>query len=133
MSSMVIAGPAARTGVVVELRPRAQRIVAERASQRDAPLRLTRRGRVVLAFVALIVVGLVAVLFASVAGADAPLSPQEVTVHTVSAGESLWQIASAATVAGDDVRDVMEQVMDLNGLAGSELAIGQQLVVPVLP
>lgn len=133
MSSMVVAGPGARAGVVIELRPRTQHAAAVRAPQHDAPLSLTRRGRIVLTMLALALVGLVAVLFASVAGADAPLAPQEVTVHTVAAGESLWQVASAATVAGDDVRDVMDQVMELNGLADSQLAIGQQLVVPVLP
>ena len=132
MSSMVVAGPSARTGVVVELRPRVQRVSVARP-QAEAPLRLTRRGRVVLSLLALLVVALGAVLFASVADADVPSAPQEVTVHTVASGESLWQIASAATPVGDDVRDVMDDVMELNDLAGSQLSVGQQLVVPVLP
>jgi Tfp pilus assembly protein FimV len=133
MSSMVVAGPGARTGVVVELRPRVQRVSAARPPRAEAPLRLTRRGRVVLSLLALLVVALGAVLFASGADADAPAAPQEVTVHTVASGESLWQIASAAPPAGQDVRDVMDDVMELNQLSGSQLSVGQQLVVPVLP
>lgn len=133
MSSMVVAGPGARAGVVVELRPRVQRVSVARAPQAEAPLRLTRRGRVVLSLLALLVVALGAVLFASVADADAPSAPQEVTVHTVVSGESLWQIASAATPVGEDVRVVMDDLMELNDLAGSQLSVGQQLVVPVLP
>jgi len=132
MSSMVVAGPGARTGVVVELRPRVQRASLARP-QAEAPLRLTRRGRFVLSLLALLAVALGAVLFASVADADAPSAPQEVTVHTVASGESLWQIASAATPVGDDVRDMMDDVMELNDLADSQLSVGQQLVVPVLP
>ena len=72
MSSMVVAGPGARTGVVVELRPRVQRVSVARAPRVEAPLRLTRRGRVVLSLLALLVVALVR----SRAASDAPwLSP----------------------------------------------------------
>ena len=133
MSSMVIAGPHGRRGVVVELRPAPVRPSVVRTVEPAARLRLTRRGRVVLAVLVALLVGMVATVFASVADADAPRVPQEVTVHTVSAGESLWQVAASVTTAGDDVRDTMDQVMDLNHLEGSQLAVGQQLVVPVRP
>ncbi|QIK83294.1 LysM peptidoglycan-binding domain-containing protein [Sanguibacter sp. HDW7] len=97
-----------------------------------APLRITRRGRIVLGLLVSAVLGSGALVFANGATADAPAGAQAVTVRTVGAGESLWAIASSVTAPGADVRDALQEIARLNGLTGSSLAAGQQLVVPVV-
>lgn len=110
--------------------PRTRR--AASASRSVAPLRLTRRGRAVVAVLVALVLSGVALLFANGATADAPEGARAVTVRTVGAGESLWAIASSVTAPGADVRDALREIADLNGLTGPTLAAGQQLVVPVV-
>lgn len=94
------------------------------------PMRLTRRGRVVVSALALLV-ALAAALWAQPAGADAPSEPIAVRTHVVVAGETMWQIAAAVAEPGADVRDVVDELVELNGLSGSGLAAGQQILVPV--
>jgi LysM repeat protein len=100
------------------------------------PLRLTRRGRVVLIGIPLV---LLAALLLSLAGflnapakasdsaADLALTPT-VSV-TVQAGESLWAIAGAVAPARDP-RDVIADIVQLNNLSGGTVVPGQQLFVP---
>ena len=92
-------------------------------------LRLTRRGRLVVAGLAS-VVGLFGT-FASeraVAGQGAAAIP--VTTRTVTVGETLWDVARSYTGPGEDIRDVVDDLIDLNGLAGGGLRAGQELLVP---
>lgn len=106
------------------------------AAASPAPLRLTRRGRVVLIGVPLI---LLAVLLLSLSGlfnspakasdsaGDLAVTPT-VTV-TVQPGQSLWSIAG--TVApGRDARDVVADIVQLNNLSAGAVLPGQQLFVP---
>lgn len=94
----------------------------------DAPLRLTARGRAVIAGLAI----LAAAVAGSVAGivAAAGESSPAVEVVTVSSGDSLWGIAAEVAAPGADVRDVMSEIAELNGLEGTALVAGQQLTVP---
>ena len=102
----------------------------------SAPLRLTRRGRIVLIGVPLV---LLAVLLLSLAGvfhspAKASDSASDLAVTptltvTVQPGQSLWAIASA--VAPDrDARDVVADIVQLNNLRAESVLPGQQLFVP---
>lgn len=93
-------------------------------------LRLTARGRTVLVVLALMVVGLWSLrgTVAQAGGSD-PAVP--VTAVTVSAGQTLWQIAAGVAGPDQDVRDVVADLVELNGLDGSGLIAGQQLFVPV--
>ncbi len=100
----------------------------ESASER--PLRLTRRGRVVLTALVLGLVALVA-LWGGKAFASGPGEPREVTVHAVEAGETLWQHAAALAGGDRDVRDLVDELMALNGLSSTSLQVGQQLLLPV--
>jgi len=95
----------------------------------EAPLRLTNRGRLVLALLVLAVVLLGARVGSAVAGA--PGEPVEVRVHVVTAGETLWDHASGIAAPGEDVRDVVARIADLNGLSSSTLHAGQRLLLPV--
>lgn len=111
-------------------------ISAKSGGPSAAPLRLTRRGQIVLIGVPLV---LLAVLLVSLSGlfnspakasdsaADLAVTPT-VTV-TVQAGQSLWSIAGA--VAPDrDARDVVADIVQLNNLSAGTVLPGQQLFVP---
>lgn len=95
-------------------------------------VRLTRRGRVVVFLLALAVVALVAVwLAAGSAATRVDGGAPQVQVVTVGPGDTLWDIASAAAgTSGDDVRDMMQTIQQLNTLDGSVVYVGQELRVP---
>lgn len=99
--------------------------------QPPAPLRLTRRGRAV-------VWALGAVLAFAVGGAavsaqaDGPQSQAvEVRRVVVAAGDTLWGIAASVAGPGEDVRDVVLELKQLNRLPSGGLQAGQTIVVPV--
>ena len=57
------------------------------------------------------------------------LHKQQVTVYT---GDSLWSIASRHTEDGEDVRNVIERIIDANKLdRKAALQPGQKLIIPV--
>ncbi len=136
--SAVAAHPGITSGArVVPLRPARQQAPvrrdgdARRAGPVAAPetrLHLTRRGRVVLVLLALGVV--LAGIMGGRAVADGPQRATEVTTHAVMSGETLWQIASDLAAPGEDVRDVVLRLQDLNGLADASLRAGQVLLIP---
>ncbi|MCP8998754.1 LysM peptidoglycan-binding domain-containing protein [Pseudarthrobacter sp. RMG13] len=100
------------------------------------PLRLTRRGRVVLigiplVILAAILLSLAGFLNAPAKAADsaADLSLTPTVSVTVQAGQSLWAIAG--TVAPErDPRDVIADIAQLNNLSAGGVVPGQQLFVP---
>lgn len=53
---------------------------------------------------------------------------QVITVHT---GDTLWDIAAEWSGKDEDVREVILRIQKENKLAGSNLSVGQQLVIPV--
>jgi hypothetical protein len=101
-----------------------------RPDSRRVGLRLTRRGRVVVTALA-VGLALAAGSVAQRAAADTPGEAVQVTARTVTAGETLWQVASTITEPGEDVRAAVDLLMDLNGLASTGLQVGQQLLIPV--
>jgi LysM domain len=108
-------------------RPAARRGAAEGGT---AHLRLTGRGRVVVWGLAIALAAGVG-LSAQSAGAEAPGAPQPVETHVVAPGETLWQIAGSVAAPGEDLRDVVAELVDLNGLGGADLQAGQEILVPV--
>jgi len=102
---------------------------AEAATTRTR-LRLTRRGRAVIAALASfpLVVALVAVALNG-GGATATTGAAPVTTLTVEAGETLWGIA--AELAPDrPTADVVAELIAMNGLSTGSLEAGQPIVVP---
>ncbi|WP_457971959.1 LysM peptidoglycan-binding domain-containing protein [Arthrobacter sp. D1-17] len=99
-------------------------------------LRLTRRGRIVLIGLPLV---LLAALLLTLAGllnspakaADAAseLSVTETVTVTVQPGESLWAIAVDAD-PHRDARDTIADIVQLNDLEDGKVLPGQQLFVP---
>jgi len=119
------------------LTPRRDTPAARSGRPRDtpvAPLRLTRRGRVVVALAAALLVTMVSLLLAGVAQAtnDGP-SPRAARENLaqviVRPGQSLWSVAESAD-PGQDTRAVIQQIIDLNSLNGDSVFAGQQLWVP---
>ncbi|MCA5893172.1 LysM peptidoglycan-binding domain-containing protein [Isoptericola sp. NEAU-Y5] len=92
-------------------------------------LRLTRRGRgVVTALAAMLAAS--AGLVGQQAMAEAPRGPVEVRLHTVAPGETLWEYAREVAVTGEDVRDVVAELRELNGLRTVDLRAGQVVLLP---
>ncbi len=100
------------------------------APPRPAPaLRLTRRGRLVvaLALVALAVLtGMLAGAPAAAGGSGRAAVAERVTVAP---GETLWQIAERVSPSADP-RDTVARIQELNGLDSSTVAAGRALLVP---
>jgi hypothetical protein len=119
------------------LTPRRDTPAARSGRPRDtpvAPLRLTRRGRVVVALAAALLVTMVSLLLAGVAQATndgpSPRAARENLVQViVRPGQSLWSVAESAD-PGQDTRAVIQQIIDLNSLNGDTVFAGQQLWVP---
>jgi len=90
-------------------------------------LRLTRRGRVVVfALAMLVVLAAFLVLSARSVATDTPEATEIVMVGT---GDTLWDIAAEHADDGD-VLEMMAHIKDLNDLDGGALMAGQKLRVP---
>ena len=113
---------------------RTPRTQATRPETANPPLRLTRRGRVVVAvFTALVLAALSLVIASAAQATNHPVSSRaaqqglaQVTVHP---GQSLWSVAESADPAAD-TRVVIQQIIELNGLTGNVVFAGQRLWVP---
>src|SRR5690242_18395183 len=103
-----------------------------------AGLRLTRRGRLVVSVFALaLILGLITILWATLAGGAQAASGRSHTGSvyqglrrvTVLPGQTLWAIAHQAEPSADP-RTVIPQIMQINAISSTELQPGQQLWVP---
>ena len=97
------------------------------------PLRLTRRGRVVVAVAAALLLAALSLVIAASAQATshpvARAAQQNLTQVTVRPGQSLWSVAESADPDAD-TRVVIQQIVELNGLTGAVVFAGQRLWVP---
>ncbi|HYI32542.1 MAG TPA: LysM peptidoglycan-binding domain-containing protein [Glaciibacter sp.] len=96
-------------------------------------LHLTQRGRVVftaLAAVPLVVGSLLVALNGGVAAATSDQATTTFTYVTVSAGQSLWQLAEKIAPT-EDPREVIADIVSLNQLASEDVQPGQRLALPV--
>lgn len=98
------------------------------------PVRLTRRGRVVIAVLAAMVTTGLCVAGASAAQATSgSASPRGAAggagLVVVQPGDTLWSIAKSAD-PGADTRTIVQEMLQLNRLTGPGIAPGQRLWVP---
>jgi LysM repeat protein len=97
------------------------------------PLRLTRRGRVVVAVMAALLVAVVSLIAARAAQATGHSAPgsgtQNLAQVVVHPGQSLWSVAQSADPDADP-RVVIQQIVQLNALSGDTVFAGQRLWVP---
>jgi LysM repeat protein len=103
---------------------------------RPPRLRLTRRGRIVLiglplVLLAALLLSLTGLLNSPAKAADTAsgLSVTKTVSVTVQPGESLWAIAGAVDPTRDP-RDVIADIVQLNDLEMGKVMPGQQLFVP---
>lgn len=95
-------------------------------------LRLTKRGRAVLTFLAATPLVLGALFFV-LNGGGATASREGSAIGfdyvTVESGQTLWQLAESLAPAADP-RDVIAEIMQLNQLESADVYAGQELAVP---
>jgi LysM repeat protein len=98
-------------------------------------LRLTRRGRAVIALLVSLPIAL-ALIGLSLNGGGATAtsvssasSQSTVTTVTVEAGQSLWAVASVIAPSSPTA-DVVADLMAINALESASVQPGQQLIVP---
>jgi LysM repeat protein len=98
-----------------------------------APLRLTRRGRLVagaaLSLVLLLVISAGVLLLGQQAVAGEQARPVPARVHVVTPGETLWSIAGRVA-PGADRRDVVARLREFNALSSVALQAGQRIAIP---
>ena len=128
MSTMTVsAGYAGRRTARRSVRPAAAQVAAARPAAR-----LTRRGRLLVTGLALLMLVVAAVLLAggvpATAGTErgAPVTAERVTVAP---GETLWQIAQRVA-PGTDPRETVARILDLNGLQTAQVQAGTALLLP---
>ena len=123
--AVVIAFPAERAGGRAAARP--VRVPAVAATR----LRITRRGRLALTLTATVLAAVAAEVGAGQATAGQEVGSVATADVMVVPGDTLWGIASEVAVPGQDVRDVIAEIVELNALPTSAVTAGQTLVVPV--
>jgi LysM repeat protein len=132
-SEPVVAEPRSRALTAPAATPRREATVAAPHALSGsravvAPLRLTRRGMVVVGMICALVGGaLLFVAHASSAGLPAP-HPAQPAVVTVQPGDTLWSIAQAVAPHRDPRAEV-DLLMNRNHLADVTLTPGQKLTV----
>lgn len=58
-------------------------------------------------------------------------TPRHTVTYSVQPGDTLWGYAEQVTPAGGDVRQTVDEIVELNGLQSTSLVPGQSIVVPI--
>lgn len=96
----------------------------------SSTLRITRRGRLVLAALFAFPVVAVSLLVTSPGAlAESTASSNNFEYVTVVSGDTLWAIAEMIDPTGDP-RDMVVELMTLNQLTSANLSPGQELAIP---
>jgi LysM repeat protein len=97
------------------------------ATIRQPRLRLTRRGRVVLIGLFLLLVATIAVVLSPAARGADPTGPAPTVV--VQPGDTLWSVAERHRPSRDPYA-VIREIRRLNGLSSNIVHVGQELTLP---
>lgn len=94
-------------------------------------VRLTRRGRLVVFALGVLIAFALGVWFAVGSVATQEGGVEQVEVVTVAPGETLWDIAAdAAAATGGSTGDMVDRIEEMNALDSSMLYAGQELRIP---
>jgi hypothetical protein len=122
MSSMVLSPGLGRAGV---------RRPARQPARSETAVRLTRRGRLVVTLLFLLVALTVLTVFGARSAASGEAgTPVPTRTVVVAEGDTLWGIAAEVAAPGQ-VREMVHQIEELNALAGPELLVGQRVAGPL--
>ncbi len=132
--SSVVARPEVRLELVSSLPAQAPSTDSAAEVPRERRLTLTRRGRLLLVglpiALSVVVLILLGAFLTSQAQASESVPASSSTVEiNVSAGETLWDLA-VQYAPERDPRDVVAEMVELNGLGSSTLQAGQSIAVP---
>lgn len=96
------------------------------------PIRLTRRGRRVVALLAIILIALTSLLIGmrGAVATDGTVQSETQSV-VVKPGQSLWDVAVAIS-PNTDPRETIWLIQQLNTMETSDVLAGQALIVPVV-
>ncbi|MCC9206203.1 LysM peptidoglycan-binding domain-containing protein [Arthrobacter sp. zg-Y769] len=113
----------------------ARSLTPSSAPSESVPLRLTRRGRLVLVGAPLMIAAAVLLafigFFTAPAMASVDSAEQTRTIQvSVSSGDSLWSLATEFAPE-QDPRTVVADIVELNNLADATVPAGSQLYIPV--
>ena len=108
------------------LRPSRPRVSSPRLA---SPVRLTRRGRVLLLLLLVSVVLVAFSLGRNTASADGSRVPRAPRTAVVQPGETLWSIAQRVA-PGTDPRLTVARLTDMNALGSAPIVAGQRLLLP---
>ena len=98
----------------------------------QTPAALARRkGIARLALITMVLAALAFVAPGALAGDGAGTTVVHDT-YTVAQGETRWSIASSLTAPGEQVRETIAELKELNAMSGSSLQAGEQIVIPAL-
>lgn len=100
------------------------------STQRHAPIRLTRRGRVVVFAATVMMAAGFMTFVGDLAGAASAGGEVGTGSYVVAPSDSLWKIAQVVA-PNADARETVERIKDLNGLPSAVIFTGQELVVPL--
>lgn len=100
---------------------------------RQVPVHITRRGRLLLTALALLLVTLTCVMALRALAPTPGFSAEPVSAGymTVMPGDTLWQIAGELSPSSDP-RDVVASIVELNDLDSAAVFAGQRLAVPAV-
>ena len=133
MSTLAVApGYAApRERAVRAARPVRPAVRAAAPAPAAAPVRLTRRGRLVVTLLFVVALTVLATVFGATSAATGEAgTPVPTRTVVVQEGDTLWAIAGEVAAPGD-VREMVHRIQELNALPGSGLTLGQELAVPL--
>jgi hypothetical protein len=114
--------------VTADSTEKSQKVAASQQLDR-VPLRLTRRGRVVLTGLTALLITALGIGTGTAEAANSGSPHAGMTLVTVSPGENLWSVAEKADPQADP-RDIILEVIGLNKLSGTTIYPGEQLWVP---
>jgi nucleoid-associated protein YgaU len=122
---------AATPGYLATPRPRATRAAKPVAARPvAAPVRLTRRGRLVITLLFLGAVLAAFTIFGATSAATGEAGePVPTRTVVVDEGDTLWGIASSVAEPGE-VREMVHRIQELNALPTAGVYVGQRIAVP---
>lgn len=72
-----------------------------------------------------------AVISVFIASAANATKISDTKTYIVSTGDTLWGIAEYCSTDNRDLREVMDDIMKLNGMTSAQINIGEELTIPV--